>query len=77
MAAWPRSNDERTMSLKAKLNAFRSEFMAHVRPEVGDATNHYVTPRSRAPLCGRLLEERKTSCKHFPITTSMLTAASS
>jgi hypothetical protein len=37
MAAWPRSNEERTMSRKAELDAFRSEFMAHVPPEVRDA----------------------------------------
>src|SRR5260370_5225798 len=37
MAAWPRSDEERTMSLKAALDAFRSEFMAHVPPEVRDA----------------------------------------
>src|SRR5580704_15045674 len=37
MAAWPRSDEERTMSLKAELDAFRSEFMARVPPEVRDA----------------------------------------
>src|SRR5580658_4234188 len=37
MAAWHKSNEERTMSLKAELDAFRSEFMARVPPEVRDA----------------------------------------
>jgi peroxiredoxin len=37
MAAWLRSNEERAMSLKAELDAFRSEFMAQVPPEVRDA----------------------------------------
>src|SRR5580658_3422501 len=37
MAAWPRSNKEKTMSLKAELDAFRSEFMAQVSPEIREA----------------------------------------
>ena len=37
MAAWPRSNEEKTMSLKAELDAFRSEFMAQVPPEIREA----------------------------------------
>ena len=34
MAASPRSNEEKTLSLKAELDAFRSEFMAHVPREI-------------------------------------------
>jgi len=37
MAAWPRSNEEKTLSLKAELDAFRSEFMAQVAPEIREA----------------------------------------
>src|SRR5579863_7061041 len=37
MAAWPRSNEEQAMSLQAELDAFRSEFMAQVPPEIHDA----------------------------------------
>src|SRR5246127_2300475 len=37
MAAWPRSNEKKTMSLKAELDAFRSEFMAQVPPEIREA----------------------------------------
>jgi peroxiredoxin len=37
MAVWPRFNEEKTMSLKAELDAFRSEFMAQVPPEIREA----------------------------------------
>jgi peroxiredoxin len=37
MAALPRSEEQPTMSLKAELDAFRSEFMAQVSPEIRDA----------------------------------------
>jgi len=37
MAAWPRSNEEKTLSLKSELDAFRSAFMAQVLPEIREA----------------------------------------
>jgi peroxiredoxin len=37
MAALPRSDEQPTMSLKAELDAFRSEFMTQVSPEIRDA----------------------------------------
>jgi hypothetical protein len=37
MAAWPRSNEEKTLSLKAELDALRCEFMAQVPPEIRKA----------------------------------------
>ena len=42
MAAWHKSNEEKTMSLKAELDAFRSEFMAQVPPEIREAMVHAI-----------------------------------
>ena len=46
------------MSLNAELYAFRSEFMAHVPPEAGLEPDEILTAK-----------QRRTSCKHFEMTT--------
>jgi hypothetical protein len=63
------------MPTKTELDAIRSE--ARPIAALNTRKESLRDPAIRAPFCGLLLEERRTSCKHFQITISMHTAASS